>query len=626
MVKAMYSGVAGLKAHQSRMDVIGNNIANVNTWGYKSMDTSFKESIYQTLSSGSSGSTNEGGYGGTNPSMIGYGSMVSAISADFTTGTQVPTGRGLDLFIDGTAFFAVGPMFGEGEAQGVNNLSLTRVGNFGNANGYLVDSNGRYVYGSSMTTGGTLYTPKGKSEQKRDENVTITGTSVPRDSKKTEKGVTTEINYEENLTPPGTMTVTTTTSETFDAADVLNIPKGSSLSEIKRALNEFNAGTAPGNVNTGGTTATGVYWKLDPADQTKIIKVQWDMGTDVPAVKNAADVLTGITGTSSAAAINEAIIAANAKVGETGVWYEIVAPTPPATVPTQVTEHKWTAKISTDSGSITELPGNIILPPTEADVAAAIVNANALPSNKADGIFYIQDPDNKMKVIKRVTSVNLQKNMPFPNGSTETKPDGTIVTISYEDNKKNNGTMTVVTTTTYPTPENVEKMGPEFDDGRMIFNSEEGSYTMAPNVDTLKPLKIPTSCTYYDENGEEYIEDNITFSNFSVDGNGLISATSTASGRSYILGAVALVNVPNPSGMNKQDGPYYQMGGSSGEPQIIQAGGKTGKLYSGYLESANVDIANEFSNMITTQRGFQANSKIITVTDEMLAELVNMKR
>ena len=55
-------------------------------------------------------------------------------------------------------------------------------------------------------------------------------------------------------------------------------------------------------------------------------------------------------------------------------------------------------------------------------------------------------------------------------------------------------------------------------------------------------------------------------------------------------------------------------------------GGPSGKILGGYLEMANVDLANEFSNMITCQRGFQANSKIITVTDEMLSELVNMKR
>ena len=76
-----------------------------------------------------------------------------------------------------------------------------------------------------------------------------------------------------------------------------------------------------------------------------------------------------------------------------------------------------------------------------------------------------------------------------------------------------------------------------------------------------------------------------------------------------------------------RSGYYYTIGANAGESQALKPnGGPAGIIKSGWLEMANVDLANEFSNMITTQRGFQANSKIITVTDEMLQELVNMKR
>ena len=81
------------------------------------------------------------------------------------------------------------------------------------------------------------------------------------------------------------------------------------------------------------------------------------------------------------------------------------------------------------------------------------------------------------------------------------------------------------------------------------------------------------------------------------------------------------------NGLEKQNGYYYSVGPNCGRVEAIKPnGGPVGRILGGNLEMANVDLANEFSNMITTQRGFQANSKIITVTDEMLQELVNMKR
>lgn len=105
MVKSMYSGISGLRAHQQKMDVIGNNIANVNTFGYKSGRVTFKESIYQTTMNSSSG--NEV-YGGSNPSQVGYGSQVGSIDLMFTTGAYAPTDSATDCMIDGQGFFLVG--------------------------------------------------------------------------------------------------------------------------------------------------------------------------------------------------------------------------------------------------------------------------------------------------------------------------------------------------------------------------------------------------------------------------------------------------------------------------------------------------------------------------------------
>ncbi len=155
MLKSMFSGVSGLRAHQNKMDVIGNNIANVNTVGFKSGRTTFKDSIYQNLYGSSDGNNV---YGGSNPSQIGYGSQVSAISVDFSTGSYEPTGIGTDCMIDGNGFFIVGPKLSEDEMdEGVSNevddnqlsqFYLTRVGEFTiDGDGYLVDANKNVVYG-----------------------------------------------------------------------------------------------------------------------------------------------------------------------------------------------------------------------------------------------------------------------------------------------------------------------------------------------------------------------------------------------------------------------------------------------------------------------------------------------
>lgn len=153
----MFAGVAGLRAHQSKMDVIGNNIANVNTWGYKAASMSFKDAMYQNTSSGSGGNTETGGIGAVNANQIGYGVTTGAITYDFSTGSMSPSASGLDCMIDGTGFFIVGPMLSGGslslegdDAVKSSGLYLSRVGKFKvDPNGYLTDDSGSYVYGFS---------------------------------------------------------------------------------------------------------------------------------------------------------------------------------------------------------------------------------------------------------------------------------------------------------------------------------------------------------------------------------------------------------------------------------------------------------------------------------------------
>lgn len=170
MVKSMNAAIAGLKSHQTKMDVLSNNIANVNTWGFKSRTTNFQDALYSNSISGSAGKMENGKLGGINTSQIGYGNTVSSISTNYSTGSGQYTGNPLDCMIDGTAFFVVGPYRDanttiKNDEIGKNGLFLSRVGIFQpDSNGYLVDNTGNYVYGYEATTaqGGTVTINKDK--------------------------------------------------------------------------------------------------------------------------------------------------------------------------------------------------------------------------------------------------------------------------------------------------------------------------------------------------------------------------------------------------------------------------------------------------------------------------------
>ena len=147
----MYAAIAGLRTHMQNLNVIGNNVANVNTQSYKSARSVFKTSIYTTISGGSDGTAV---VGGANPSQIGYGANMASVDIDMSTGNFAVTGNPTDMMIDGDGFFLmankdIAATF-DGSAGDVNKLTsmtLTRLGNFAfKADGYLTNDD-LCVYG-----------------------------------------------------------------------------------------------------------------------------------------------------------------------------------------------------------------------------------------------------------------------------------------------------------------------------------------------------------------------------------------------------------------------------------------------------------------------------------------------
>lgn len=143
MMRSLYSAVSGLRTHQVRMDVIGDNIANVNTPGFKRARVTFKDVFYQTLRGGSEP---QGDRGGTSPQQVGLGSALSSIDIIHSQGAAAATGNGTDVMIQGDGFFVLGDNAG--------NIFYTRAGAFGfDADGNLVNpANGLFV----LDTGGNI--------------------------------------------------------------------------------------------------------------------------------------------------------------------------------------------------------------------------------------------------------------------------------------------------------------------------------------------------------------------------------------------------------------------------------------------------------------------------------------
>lgn len=169
MTGAMYAAIAGLKSHMQKLNVIGNNISNVNTAGYKTAQTTFTEAIYTTVTAGSNGTDQ---VGGVNPSQIGYGCNVGTIAMDMSTASYNADGNGMHCMIDGDGFFLTGnkstaTASTDGtklELVNPKDLELSRVGDFCfDSQGYLVDGRGNVVYGfvtqSGRTDGNTINDP-----------------------------------------------------------------------------------------------------------------------------------------------------------------------------------------------------------------------------------------------------------------------------------------------------------------------------------------------------------------------------------------------------------------------------------------------------------------------------------
>ena len=168
MMRSLFSGVSGLKVHQTRMDVIGNNIANVNTAGYKSSRVTFQEALSQMIRVGTAPTEQRGG---TNPQQVGLGVQLGSIDVKHTQGNVQSTGYATDLAIEGDGFFII---------QNGDSYLYTRAGMFGLDRGVSGEGDSTTAEGSlvSLVSGGRVMGYKADADGRIDPNSEIEPLSI----------------------------------------------------------------------------------------------------------------------------------------------------------------------------------------------------------------------------------------------------------------------------------------------------------------------------------------------------------------------------------------------------------------------------------------------------------------
>ncbi|MCI9575696.1 MAG: flagellar hook protein FlgE [Clostridiales bacterium] len=645
MNRAMFSGVAGMKAHQTKMDVIGNNISNVNTYGYKSQRAVFSDIYYQTLSGASAGTAARGG---TNPSMVGYGSSLMGVQSQMTQSSMQNTGFGMDVAIAGEGYLQVQ------DADG--NIFYTKAGMLSyDSNGYLVDINGNFVLGSQGENG-----EPGIQKIKLDN---IGAVSAAKANFKT------TINGKEFTLSSANATADANVSFTFASSEALPIGQdaqaiisGGSINILFNAKSEFKDMAAVNKaINDAITEANGgvahkagdFTLECEPEFTGPLTGAQLagiNFGYDKGSITFPSE---GIFGGFKFSSVGNDFSLADGS----GLNFTL---TRTGTGDTEQFEITATSTIGNKTYSA-------VITASQMGTAGSVVLKNGTSTTDTITLTFpsynnvIQSGESPSWAGSTMLNTPLQKSE-FSNGNVlgglrlDSVADAdypvTITAFSYTPGAAGaagNYTLTYTsgagpTTITIPDTE----LGKTYTDGNGISvtmpskaklwsTATTVNFTTANNNAQIAANNITNSAPSKDlglgnigftlsggTSGGAITLDELTSINIGTDGS--VSVYHPDKGL-VIAGKIALATFANPNGLQQEGNNYFSSSQNSGEAILAEPGTNgTGALKSSSLEMSNVDLSNEFAEMITCQRGFQANSRVITVSDTMLEELINLKR
>ena len=541
MMRSLFSGVAGLKTHQTKMDVIGNNISNVNTVAFKSSSTTFSDIMYQTTSQASGATATRGG---VNAKQIGLGVTNGATKISITSaGAAQSTGDALDIRLtdtNTTNFFIVN--------NGSENL-FTRAGSF------YIDGNGNLA----MTTTG--YLVMGWQVDPDNPN------SIVKDTVSALR-----VMQPDNLTSAPEATTQATFSGVIDKNDSQFSSTGGYVRSFTLYDNLGYSYTAKFSISLVNGT-TGEY-------NVQLTNVYDSDNNDILAeYVNVGGALSNVFGTN-----NSNTQSYNLATGFT---------TTQQADGTYVLADSSGATLTYNAASKTFTGGNG--PYTLAQVCGAATS---------DDISGVTIGNNVINITKTSTSYTL-------------KFDTKEGTLTYAGNPGNT-TLALNTALLGPNRQNTDVTAAlsniNIDFSQLLNYDNGGTSTVVANRGAVDG----TTGT-----GKKLG----TMTGLSVSNDGKIYG-SYSNGNTVLLGQIAAAQFSNASGLEEMGDNCYKTTLNSGEFDgigvDISADGSS--MNTGQLEMANVDLSSEFTDMITTQRGFQANSRIITVSDTMLEELINLKR
>lgn len=527
MLKSLYSGVSGIQTHQVRMDVIGNNISNVNTVGFKKGSVAFQELLSQTVSGASAP---DGERGGTNAVQIGLGVQLGSVTNRFSQGNLQYTGSNSDLAIEGNGFFVVG----DGDAQ-----RYTRAGNFTvDESGNLVhSSNGMIVQGWMADDSGAVNTsdPLSGVQVLIGKTISAKATSSIQYEQNIDAGTSGELLY-----TPTPMTVTDGTSGDQAQITVTLTPTGN----FNEWSYELRAEGLDGAVVSSLTGNTGLL-KLDASGKVLLTgagnaALTFGSGETVQIAPPAVNAALGgsfsvaSAGDTADAAMTGAFTAADDFV-TTAQIYDPLGGTHELKMSfSKTADNQWSWEASSDESGVT------------------VTGLGSLTYDASSG--------------KLITS------------------SGGAITVD--------------------------------------LGAGRGTVEITPDFSNTTQFAADNSMVPSSQNG--YASGSLE--SFSIDSSGSINGV-FSNGVTMKMAQLGLASFANDAGLVKESGSFYSESLNSGEAHIGAAStGGRGSVSSGTLETSNVDLSQEFADLITTQRGYQANARMITTSDELLQELINLKR
>ncbi len=612
MMRSLFSGVSGLKSHQSRMDVIGNNIANINTIGFKGSRTTFSDMLSQMQSPAASPTDTRGG---VNPRQVGLGVNVASIDLIFSDSSPQSTGKNTDLSLSGNGLFYLK----EGDQS-----YFTRNGAF------LFDESGYYVMtGTGLRVQGWNATEEGTINS----NGASTDINVPA-GKTMDATETSQIYYSGNLDKESKMiksiSYTVATSDEADDTKVVT-RDGDTITSV--------------NVDGENVVAATITFR----DDTKLSVTDgyYEVGKSVP-ISTLATIYDSLGG------VHEVALLIDKDPDSTG---GDATPTDAEALATgrPITKYTYTDG-NNDTYDVTE---TVTYTYTDLDGNEHTVGANNRNITQDDnGNYTYNAADGEIYEATRVVAYTYKD----ANGDTQNleESDLTTNTTTVYDNRWR----------VYIKP-GVGEAGPASEEFANTYTRSEANGNPEMDGSSTVGTMNMVSYIYFNERGAfvsngttenasltfEYSDGNGAASNqavidysgltqyantttsfpttngntagtlqsIAVDSNGVVSGTYT-NGLIRNEAQIAVAQFTNSSGLTKVGTTVYQESNNSGAANIRTVADFGLTVISAALEMSNVDLATEFSDMIVTQRGFQANSKMTTVSDEMLETLINMKR